>query len=157
RADGTGTWNLAYTLWRGLPLVANSNSSGTSGLYGLAGQVSAGAVQLYATNSTLADLDATFLYSITDSLSFTTASQAASETFTQIAAAPRDSNFKGVSFAPSIPAGAVEITSVPSGLAFTSSGTGCAPGTYTTPQTPVWTPTSTCALSVATPQSGPPG
>ena len=103
-ADGTGTWSLAYTLFQGLNLVANTSASGTTGLYGLAGTVSGGTVELYATNFTIQDLDPTFLYGISDTLSFTTASQAASESFTQLAAAPSDSNFKGVSFAPVAPA-----------------------------------------------------
>ena len=103
-ADGTGTWSLAYTLFQGLNLIANTNASGTTGLYGLTGTVSAdGTVALYATNFTIADLDPTFLYGITDTLSFTTAAQAENETFTQLAAAPADSNFKGVSFAPVAP------------------------------------------------------
>jgi hypothetical protein len=108
-SEGTGTWSLKYTLFQGLNLVANTASvagdvSGTTGLYGLTGTVSPdGTVNLYATNFTIADLDPTFLYGITDTLSFTTATQAASETFTQLAAAPSDSNFKGVSFAPAAP------------------------------------------------------
>ena len=152
KSDGTGTWSLAYTLWRGLNLVNNGNSSGTSGLYGLAGTVSGSNVYLYATNSTLNDLDYTYLYGITDTLTFTTASQAASETFTLLDTAPPDSNFKGVSFAPSIPNGDVEITSVPSGLTVSSAGAGCAPGSYVTPVTLVWTPGNSCTLSVTTPQ-----
>ncbi len=104
KADGSGSWSLAYTLYNGLNLVKNSKSSGTTGLYGLAGMVVGGQVQLYATNYTLTDLDQTYLYAITDTLSYTVASQAASETFTQLAAAPVDSNFKGVSFAPVAPA-----------------------------------------------------
>ena len=51
----------------------------------------------------------------------------------------------------------VTITSVPYGLPFSSSGTGCAPGTYTTPATLNWTPGSSCTLSVASTQSGPTG
>ena len=107
-AEGTGTWTLAYTLFQGLNLIANTastpaNVSGTTGLYGLTGVVTGNTVQLYATNFTIADLDPTFLYGITDTLSFTTAAQAASESFTQLAAAPADSNFKGVSFAPAAP------------------------------------------------------
>jgi hypothetical protein len=108
-SEGTGTWSLAYTLFQGLNLVENTASnandvSGTTGLYGLTGTVSPnGTVNLYATNFTIADLDPTFLYGITDTLSFTTAAQATSETFTQLAAAPADSNFKGVSFAPVAP------------------------------------------------------
>jgi len=102
-ADGSGTWSLAYTLYQGLNLVANTSAAGTTGLYGLTGTVSGGTVELYATNYTINDLDPTYLYGISDMLSFTNASQAASESFTQLAAAPSDSNFKGVSFAPTAP------------------------------------------------------
>jgi hypothetical protein len=98
--DGSGTWSLAYTLYKGLNLVANTGTSGSTGLYGLAGMVSGSSVLLYATNVTIGDLDQTFLYGITDTLTFTTASQAANETFTVLDTAPKDSNFKGVSFAP---------------------------------------------------------
>ncbi len=108
-ADGSGTWSLAYTLYKGLNLVLNTSTAGTTGLYGLAGTVSSNAVELYATNATIGDLDPTFLYGITDILSYTTASQAAGESFTQLAAAPQDSNFKGVSFAPTIAAPTVPI------------------------------------------------
>ena len=58
-ANGTGTWSLAYTLYKGLNLVANTTGTGTSGLYGLTGTISSGAVQLFATNATLSDLDPT--------------------------------------------------------------------------------------------------
>jgi hypothetical protein len=103
KPDGSGTWNLAYTLYKGLNIVANNTASGTTGLYGLAGMVSNGTVELFATNSTILDLDSTYLYGITDTLSFTTASQAAEESFTQLDTAPSDSNFKGVSFTPTAP------------------------------------------------------
>jgi hypothetical protein len=156
-ADGSGTWSLAYTLYKGLNLVANTNSSGTTGLYGIAGSVSGNNVNFWVTNYTLNDLDQTYLYGITDNLTYTTASQAASETFTILDTAPADSNFKGVSLAPTIPAGSVELTSTPSGVAVTVSGTGCAPGTYTTPRTLAWTPASSCTLSLTTPQAGPAG
>lgn len=153
KSNGSGTWSLKYTLYQGLNLVNNGGVSGTTGLYGLTGVVSGGTVQLFATNYTLTDLDPTFLYTITDTLSNTTP-PGTSLAFTQLAAAPSDSNFKGVSFTPSIPAGDVEITTSPSGLAFSSAGTGCAPGTYTSPQTLSWTPGSNCTLSVVSPQSG---
>jgi hypothetical protein len=153
KSDGTGTWSLAYTLYKGLNLIANSNSDGVSGLFGLAGTVSGNNVLLYTTSYTLSDLDVTYLYGITDNLTYTTASQAASETFATLDTAPLGSNFKGVSLAPTIPNGDVEITSIPSGLAFTSSGTGCAAGTYTTPVTLTWTPASSCTLSVVSQQS----
>jgi hypothetical protein len=96
----TNKWVLDYTLSTGLDLVADSQTSGTSGLYGLAGKVVGNSVELYATNFTLADLDPTFLYGITDTLSDTTATQAAGESFTQLEAAPADADFKGVAFAP---------------------------------------------------------
>lgn len=92
-----GSWTLDYTLSAGLDLVPNSDTDGTSGLLGLTGKVVGGQVELYATNYTLGDLDKTYLYGITDTLSATTES---GETFTQLAAAPADSNFKGVAFAP---------------------------------------------------------
>jgi len=152
QSNGSGTWSLAYTLWRGLNLVNNGNSSGTSGLYGLAGVVSGNNVYLYTTNYTLNDLDYTYLYGITDNITYTLASQAASETFSLLDTAPPDSNFKGVSLAPSIPSGNVEITTTPSGLAVSSSGAGCAPGTYAAPITLAWTPGNQCTLSVVTPQ-----
>ena len=103
-ADGSGTWSLAYTLYKGLGLVTNGSTSGSTGLLGLAATVSGGVVQLFATNYTINDLDATYLYGVSDRLAYTTASQASGETFTQLAAAPSDSNFKGVSFAPTVAA-----------------------------------------------------
>ncbi len=52
----------------------------------------------------------------------------------------------------------VTIASSPSGLTFSSSGTGCAAGsTYTTPQTLTWIPGSACTVSFSTPQAGPSG
>ncbi|MEI9980973.1 MAG: hypothetical protein WDN23_18600 [Edaphobacter sp.] len=102
--DGSGTWSLAYTLHQNLNLVANSNKSGISGLYGLTGEVQGSVVNLYATDETLSDLDTTHLYGITDTLSNTTASEAAGEAFSVLATAPQDSNFKGVAFAPTVAA-----------------------------------------------------
>jgi hypothetical protein len=157
KSDGSGSWSLKYTLYQGIGgpgqgVVNNGATSGISGLYGLAGVVNGATVQLFATSNTLNDLDQTYLYTITDTLSNTTP-PGSSVVFTILAAAPSDSNFKGVSLTPSIPNGDVEITSTPSGLAFTSSGTGCAPGTYTTPQTLTWTPNSSCTLGVVSPQT----
>lgn len=157
--DGSGTWSLAYTLYQGLNLVKNptsvpGNTFGSTGLYGLTGTVSGGTVYLYATNYTISDLDTTYLYGITDTLTTTTNP---GTSFTLLDTAPSDSNFKGVALAPSLPAGSATITSSPSGLAFTSTGSGCTPGTYTTPVTLVWTPGNTCTLSVVTPQAGPTG
>jgi hypothetical protein len=95
-----GVWELDYTLSLGLDLVANSSADGTSGLLGLTGELIDGGteVELFATNYTLSDLDQTYLYGIVDVLADTT--NPGNEDFTQLAAAPADSNFKGVSFAP---------------------------------------------------------
>lgn len=99
KADGSGTWTLDYTVAAGLNLVANSAAAGTTGLLSLTGKVLAsGQVELYATNYTVGDTDQTYLYGVSDTLSATT--KAAGESFTMLAAAPADSNFKGVSFAP---------------------------------------------------------
>jgi hypothetical protein len=99
--DGSGTWTLEYTISAGLGLVANAatngDTEGTTGLYGLTGEVIGDEVELFATNYTIGDLDPTYLYGITDTLSATTST---GESFTELAAAPVDSNFKGVSFAP---------------------------------------------------------
>ena len=151
----SGTWTWEYTLYQGLNLVQNSscssNTDGTTGLIGLTGVVVGNSVHLYATNYTIADLDPTYLYGISDVLSATT--NPGGESFTELAAAPPDSNFKGVSFVPTLSAGSATITSSPSGLAFTSAGTGCAAGTYTTPITLIWTSGSSCSLSVVSPQT----
>ena len=101
-ADGSGTWSLEYTLSAGLNLVPNTqadNPTGddTTGLLGLTGEVIGNEVELFATNYTIGDLDPTYLYGITDVLS---ATSSANESFTELAEAPADSNFKGVSFAP---------------------------------------------------------
>ena len=96
----SGSWVLDYTLHNGLNLVLNTNTSGTTGLLGLTGKVIGGEVELFATNYTAGDLDQTYLYGVTDDLSATLASQVSGEMFSVLATAPADSNFKGVSFAP---------------------------------------------------------
>jgi Bacterial Ig-like domain (group 3) len=149
KSNGSGTWMLAYTMASGLNLVANTSASGTTGLYGLAGAVSGNNVYLYTTNFTVADLDPTYLYGITDPIN---ASTNPGTPFTLLEAAPADSNFKGVSFAPTLPDGSATITTSPSGLAVTTAGEGCAAGTYTTPVTLLWTPGSSCTLSAVSPQ-----
>ena len=95
--DIGGTWTLEYTLASGLSLVKNSAASGTTGLIGLTGKVIGGNVELFATSYTIGDTDPSYLYGITDVLS---ATSGAGESFTLLATAPADSNFKGVSFAP---------------------------------------------------------
>jgi hypothetical protein len=87
-----------YTLADGLGLVANTSASGTTGLYAVTGQVVNGQVQLFVTNYTIGDLDPTFVYGITDSLTAT--SRPGGETFSQLVQAPVDSNFKGLALAP---------------------------------------------------------
>ena len=98
----THTWTLDYTLSAGLNLVPNTDTAGTTGLYGLTGEdVTIGGVQeveLFATNYTIGDLDPTYLYGITDVLG--DMANPGNEIFSKLATAPSDSNFKGVSFAP---------------------------------------------------------
>lgn len=100
----TGQWQLDYTLSAGLNLVDNSsvssNTDGTTGLIGLTGVLNAnGTVTFYATNSTIADLDQTYLYTITDTVSATTA--ASGEAFTVVTTASPDTNVRGIAEAPS--------------------------------------------------------
>jgi autotransporter passenger strand-loop-strand repeat protein len=113
-----GTWVLDYTLTSGLSLVADTNSSGSTGLIGLTGVVNGGTVTLYATNSTLGDLDQTYLYTITDTLSATTLPT--SESFSVLVSAAADTNIRGISFAPSASATTPTNVTVTSGV--TSSG-----------------------------------
>ncbi|HEY4174512.1 MAG TPA: hypothetical protein VGM42_15885, partial [Rhodopila sp.] len=113
-----GTWTLEYTLSDGLNLVQNSATAGTTGLIGLTGTVIGGTVELFATNATINDLDPTFLYGITDTLSATSGT---GETFTTLASGiPGSDNIRGVSFAPS--ADDVAPTSVTVSSGVTSSG-----------------------------------
>lgn len=93
-----GSWSLAYTLSAGLGLVPNTAVSGVTGLLGLTGQVIGDNVNLYATSYTIGDTDQGYLYGITDLLAATT--KPTGETFSTLAAAPADSTFKGVAFAP---------------------------------------------------------
>jgi hypothetical protein len=107
KADGTGTWSLAYTLTAGLQnFVQNNATSGTTGLLGLTGELIDGGaeVELFATNYTIGDTDQTYLYAIMDALSTTSnpnpVGSPATEQFTALAMAPADTTFKGVAFAP---------------------------------------------------------
>jgi uncharacterized repeat protein (TIGR02543 family) len=52
------------------------------------------------------------------------------------------------------PQRSITIGSSPTGLTFTTSGTGCAPGSYTSPQALTWIADSSCEVAFATPQSG---
>jgi len=61
-------------------------------------------------------------------------------------------SLSGVSQASTV---SVTIASSPTGLTFSSSGTGCAAGpSYTTPRTLTWTPSSSCTVTFASPQAG---
>jgi hypothetical protein len=102
-----GKWKLDYTISDGLNLVANNtadpnNTSGSTGLYGLAGKVvtigGVKEVELFATNFTIGDTDPTFLYGVTDVVGDLTAQLG--EKFVQLETAPDNANFKGVAFAP---------------------------------------------------------
>ncbi len=97
-----GTWSLAYTLSTGLALVPDSATSGTTGLFGLAGQVVGNSVSLFATNYTAGDLDPSYLYGITDSLSAT--APQTGEVFSTLYTAAPNTKVRGVSFAPRLAA-----------------------------------------------------
>ena len=107
KADGTGTWSLAYDLVAGLSLVNNANANantptapGVTGLLGLTGAVVNGQVELFATSYGLNELSASYLYEITDNLSYLTIVQANAESFTTLVAAPAGESIRGVAFAP---------------------------------------------------------
>jgi hypothetical protein len=151
-------WSLAYTLYNGLNLVLNSDCNPNSptdpgtvastGLYGVTGVVNNGVATIYVTSYPDNDLVNSYLYGIADTLATTEMVTQNSPSFTQLAQAPSDSVFKGVSMAPSLPKGSETITSSPSGLTFTvAGGASCGAGTYVTPTTLTWTAAS-CTLSV---------
>ena len=82
--------------------MANSAKSGTTGLLGLTGEVVGDDVELFATNATIGDTDPTFLYGITDLLGDLTRLSGGGKRDLHpswLWGRP-DSNFKGVSFAP---------------------------------------------------------
>ena len=109
-----GKWNLDYTLQAGLNLGAQYAVTGldasfnpaTDGLRNLTGKVNAdGSVSLYGITSTVSGsgdqgADPNKLVAISDILSFTTAGQAANETFTTLKSAGFGEVLRGVSFAP---------------------------------------------------------
>ncbi len=155
-------WSLAYTLYNGLNLVLSSNCNpnalaapgdlATTGLYGVTGVVNNGVATLYVTTYPNNDLVQTYLYGITDTLA-TEKMTSPGTAFTLLDTAPAGSILRGVSWVPTVSAGDVEVTTVPSGLTVTSAGSGCAPSTFTTPLTLAWSPGSACTLSVTTPQT----
>ena len=103
--NGT-SWVLDYDLVAGLSLVNNDQASSNTptapgtGLFGLTGQVVNGKVELFATSYGLNELSPSFLYEITDTLSFMTITQASGENFTTLYQAPSDISIRGVAFAP---------------------------------------------------------
>lgn len=108
KADGTGTWSLAYTLANGLNIgqsytltgVSGSVTTQTGGLRNIAGQVSGDRVTLYAitstSGSTLVDAgaDPNKLVAITDSLGSTTGT---GESFMTLETASYGDVLRGVS------------------------------------------------------------
>jgi hypothetical protein len=105
-----GVWTLDYVLVNGLNLVNNANANaatptapGVTGLIGLTGKVIDGQVYLYATSYGLNELSQSYLYEITDTLSYTTISQAGSEQFSVLYTdASGQTSIRGVAFAPAI-------------------------------------------------------
>jgi hypothetical protein len=102
-----GVWTLEYDLVAGLNLVNNANANsntptaaGVTGLFGLTGKVVGNQVELFATSYGLNELSPSYLYEITDTLSDTTITQAAGESFTTLFSAPSGVSIRGVSFAP---------------------------------------------------------
>ena len=96
-----GAWMMLYDIYTGLNLVNNAGTSGTTGLIGLAGQVINGITYLYATNSTIGDLDQTYVFSVFDPLAQTTRGVVAgSDAFTTIYTAAAGTNVRGIAFAP---------------------------------------------------------
>lgn len=101
-----GNWVFQYDIYSGLPLVPNfsgttASTTGTTGLIGLTGMTINGQAYFYATNSTLGDLDQTYLFSVTDPLAQTNRGAATgSDVFTTIYTAAAGTNVRGVAFAP---------------------------------------------------------
>ena len=104
-----GVWHLDYDLFAGLNLVNNANANsntptapGVTGLFGLTGLITGNSVQLFATSYGLNELSPSFLYEITDDLTFTTIAQAnaAGESFTTLYASDPGVSIRGVAFAP---------------------------------------------------------
>jgi hypothetical protein len=103
-----GSWSLAYDLVAGLNLVNNAGANaatptapGVTGLFGLAGQVVGGQVQLFATSYGLNELSPSFLYAINDDLNATSIGQVAGEQFSVLYTDPTGQMaIRGVALAP---------------------------------------------------------
>jgi hypothetical protein len=106
----SGNWVMDYDLVIGLNLVNNANANsntptapGVTGLFGLTGVVVGDTVELFATSFGLNELSPSFLYEISDTLTFTTIAQASAESFTTLFSAPAGTDIRGVAFAPVTP------------------------------------------------------
>jgi hypothetical protein len=120
----SGSWHLAYTLSAGLNLgvpytvsgYPSGNNSATSlpwspatdGLRNITGQVQGGTVRIWGITSTVSGngdqgADPNQLVVITDTLSNTTAADAAGETFSMVRSAGFGEVLRGVSFTPGPP------------------------------------------------------
>jgi hypothetical protein len=105
-----GVWKLDYDLVNGLGLVNNAlanaatpTAGGVTGLFGLTGKLVNGKVELFATSYGLNELSTSYLYGITDTLSYTTIGQASGEQFTKLFTSANGELIRGVSFAPTVP------------------------------------------------------
>lgn len=122
-----GTWTLEYDLVAGLNLVNNANANsntptapGVTGLFGLTAEVvtvnGQQVVELFATSYGLNELSQSYLYEITDTLSNTTITQAAGETFTTLVTAANGESIRGVAFAPTVASSVAAVPLPPSML-----------------------------------------
>lgn len=112
-------WTLEYTVTEGLPLVDNSSTAGATGLIGLTGTVVDNVATLYATNTTINDLDPTYLFTVTDTLTATT--DAGDDFTTLLSGIAGSYNIRGVAFAPT-PETTPVVSSTTIASGFTSSG-----------------------------------
>src|ERR1019366_6123594 len=89
--------------------AATPTAPGLTGLFGLAGEVVGGNVELFATSYGLNELSQSFLYEITDSLANLDPGVGGAENFTTLEAAPSGTLFRGVSMAPAPEPGSITV------------------------------------------------
>lgn len=133
-----GVWTLQYDLVAGLNLVNNANANsatptaaGVTGLLGLTGrEITVNGqqeVQLFATSYGLNEMSQSYLYEITDNLSYTSISQASGETFTTLYTdATGATELRGVAFAPTVSSSVDAPVPLPSSLLMMLGGLGVA-------------------------------